>query len=33
MVRFLTGVLTEAQMHIGVLDAALLGHQMARLLR
>jgi chemotaxis-related protein WspD len=31
--RFLTGVLSEAGMHIGVLDAQLLGHQMARLLR
>lgn len=33
LVRYLTGVLTEAGMHIGVLDAPLLGHQMARLLR
>jgi chemotaxis-related protein WspD len=33
LVRYLTGVLTEADMHIGVLDAPLLGHQMARLLR
>ena len=33
LVRYLTGVLTEAGMHIGVLDAQLLGHQMARLLR
>lgn len=33
MVRFLSGVLTEARMHIGVLDAQLVGHQMARLLR
>lgn len=33
MVRYLTGVLTRDELHIGVLDAALLGHQMARLLR
>jgi chemotaxis-related protein WspD len=33
LVRYLTGVLTEAGMHIGVLDAPLVGHQMARLLR
>ena len=33
LVRYLTGVLTEAGMHIGVLDAPLLGHQMTRLLR
>jgi chemotaxis-related protein WspD len=33
LVRYLTGVLTEADLHIGVLDAPLLGHQMARLLR
>jgi chemotaxis-related protein WspD len=31
--RFLTGVLTHAGMHVGVLDAPLVGHQMARLLR
>ncbi|SHH12848.1 chemotaxis protein CheW [Massilia sp. CF038] len=31
--RFLTGVLSHDAMHIGVLDAALMGHQMARLLR
>ena len=31
--RFLSGVLTHAGMHIGVLDASLVGHQMARLLR
>ncbi|HEY0062753.1 MAG TPA: chemotaxis protein CheW [Telluria sp.] len=31
--RFLTGVLTHDGMHIGVLDAPLMGHQMARLLR
>jgi chemotaxis-related protein WspD len=31
--RFLTGVLTHQGMHIGVLDAPLVGHQMARLLR
>jgi chemotaxis-related protein WspD len=31
--RFLTGVLTHQDMHIGVLDAQLVGHQMARLLR
>ena len=33
LVRFLTGVLSEAGMHIGVLDAPLVAHQMARLLR
>ncbi len=33
LVRYLTGVLTDAGLHIGVLDAPLLGHQMARLLR
>ena len=33
LVRYLTGVLSEAGMHIGVLDAPLVGHQMARLLR
>ncbi|QYF93940.1 chemotaxis protein CheW [Massilia sp. PAMC28688] len=33
LVRYLTGVLTEAGKHIGVLDAALVGHQMTRLLR
>ncbi len=33
LVRYLTGVLSEAGLHIGVLDAPLLGHQMARLLR
>jgi chemotaxis-related protein WspD len=33
LVRFLTGVLSEADMHIGILDAPLIGHQMARLLR
>lgn len=33
LVRYLSGVLTEAGRHIGVLDAALVGHQMARLLR
>jgi chemotaxis-related protein WspD len=33
LVRYLTGVLGAAGMHIGVLDAALVGHQMARLLR
>ena len=33
LVRFLTGVLSEAGMHIGLLDAPLVGHQMARLLR
>ena len=33
LVRHLAGVLTEAGMHIGVLDAALLGYQLARLLR
>jgi chemotaxis-related protein WspD len=31
--RFLTGVVTEAGLHIGLLDAALLGHQCTRLLR
>ncbi len=31
--RFLTGVLTHAGMHVGVLDGPLVGHQMARLLR
>jgi chemotaxis-related protein WspD len=33
LVRYLSGVLNEADMHIGVLDAPLVGHQMARLLR
>lgn len=33
LVRYLTGVVTEGALHIGVLDAALVGHQMARLLR
>ncbi len=33
LVRYLTGVLGEAGLHIGVLDAPLVGHQMARLLR
>lgn len=33
LVRYLTGVLSEGGMHIGLLDAALIGHQMARLLR
>lgn len=33
LVRYLSGVLTHAGMHIGVLDAPLVGHQMARLLR
>lgn len=33
LIRYLTGVLNEAGMHIGLLDAALIGHQMARLLR
>lgn len=31
--RFLTGVLTLGDMRIGVLDAALIGHQLTRLLR
>jgi len=31
--RFLTGVITEGELHIGLLDAALLGHQFTRLLR
>ena len=33
LVRYLTGVLTRDEMHIGVLDAALVAHQMTRLLR
>lgn len=33
LVRYLAGVLTHGGMHIGVLDAGLAGHQMARLLR
>ncbi len=33
LVRYLTGVLTRDAMHIGVLDAALVAHQMTRLLR
>lgn len=33
LVRYLTGVLQHAGMHIGVLDGPLLGHQMTRLLR
>ncbi|MES2316809.1 MAG: chemotaxis protein CheW [Pseudomonadota bacterium] len=33
LVRYLTGVLSEADMHIGVLDAPLVAHQMTRLLR
>ena len=33
LVRYLNGVLTEAGLHIGVLDAPLLGQQMARMLR
>ena len=33
LVRYLSGVLSSADMHIGVLDAPLLGHQLARLLR
>lgn len=33
LVRYLSGVLTEGLLHIGVLDASLVGHQMARLLR
>jgi chemotaxis-related protein WspD len=31
--RFLTGVIAHEDMHIGVLDAALIGHQLARSLR
>ena len=31
--RYLEGVLTRDGMHVGVLDAALVGHQLARLLR
>ena len=31
--RFLTGVITHEDMHIGVLDAALIGYQLARTLR
>lgn len=33
MLRFLGGVLAQGEMHIGVLDAQLVGHHMARLLR
>ena len=33
LVRYLSGVLSSPDMHIGVLDAPLLGHQLARLLR
>ena len=33
LVRYLAGVLTDDGKHIGVLDAALVGHQMTRLLR
>ncbi len=33
LVRYLSGVLTREDMHIGVLDGPLVGHQMARLLR
>lgn len=33
LVRYLSGVLTDGVKHIGVLDAALVGHQMTRLLR
>ncbi len=33
MQRYLTGVLSQDDMRIGVLDAELIGHQMARLLR
>ncbi len=33
LVRYLSGVLTRENMHIGVLDGPLVGHQMARLLR
>lgn len=31
--RYLTGVLALGEMHVGVLDAALVGHQLTRLLR
>jgi chemotaxis-related protein WspD len=31
--RFLTGVMAKGEMRIGVLDEALIGHQLARLLR
>jgi chemotaxis-related protein WspD len=31
--RFLSGVIAHQDMHIGVLDAALIGHQLARTLR
>jgi chemotaxis-related protein WspD len=31
--RFLTGVVSEKDMHVGLLDEALVGHQFARLLR
>ncbi|MES2900555.1 MAG: chemotaxis protein CheW [Pseudomonadota bacterium] len=33
LLRFISGVLSEADMHVGVLDIGLLGHQMTRLLR
>ena len=33
LLRFLSGVLAEGDMHVGVLDIGLLGHQMTRLLR
>lgn len=33
LVRFLSGVVTQDAMHIGVLDTALIGHQLTRLLR
>jgi chemotaxis-related protein WspD len=33
LLRYLTGVMGVNEMHIGVLDAPLVGHQMARLLR
>jgi chemotaxis-related protein WspD len=31
--RYLAGVVTQGQLHIGVLDAGLVGHQLERLLR
>jgi chemotaxis-related protein WspD len=33
LVRYLTGVLEEGAMQVGLLDAALIGHQLRRLLR
>ena len=31
--RYLSGVVSERDMHIGMLDAALIGYQLARTLR